>query len=48
MSKLLHVFDMAIYYLFYWRWNKKLRDNNELRKFFINYMTDYDNQMKGG
>jgi hypothetical protein len=40
-TKFIRWFDGLIYRLFYWRWNKKLAENQELFDFFLNYMIEW-------
>jgi len=38
MKKLLWEFDILIYRLFCWRWAGKLRERQDIRKLFLNYL----------
>ena len=42
MKKLLWIFDICIYRLFYWRWNGKLSESHDLRKLFLNYLNSWE------
>ena len=42
MKLLLWKFDMLIYRLFYWRWNKKLMNDDNLRSLFLRYLNSWD------
>jgi len=35
-------FDMIIYRLFYWRWKRRLIENNEIRRLFLNYLQAWE------
>jgi len=42
VDKIIQKFDMAIYRLFYWRWNRKLEKNEDMRQLFIDSLTSYE------
>jgi hypothetical protein len=35
-------FDMMIYRIWYWRWNKILANRPDIREFFISYLKAFD------
>lgn len=37
-------FDMAVYRLFYWRWNARLAKSPELSAFFVEWSRRYSSQ----
>jgi len=47
MSKLIWKFDMLIYRLFYWRWNKRLSARKDLQRLFLDYLNSGLKQTKG-
>jgi len=42
MKKLLWIFDICIYRLFYWRWNDKFSESHDLRKLFLDYLNSWE------
>jgi len=42
MKRLIYKFDMIVYRLFYWRWNKRIEDDKNIRELFIEYLTNYN------
>lgn len=42
MKKLIWWFDLAIYGLFRWRWNKRFVRNTELRKRFLSFLNAWE------
>ena len=34
-------FDMLIYRLFYWRWNRKLIEREDIRRLFLRYLNSW-------
>lgn len=46
MNRLLWKFDMIIYRLFYWRWNKRLINDDQLRSTFMYYLNTWDSISK--
>lgn len=44
MKRLIWKFDMAIYRLFQWRWNKRLAQSPELAAFFAEWSRRYSRE----
>ena len=42
MKWILWKFDMIIYKLFYWRWNRRLIEDDNLRKLFLSYFKSWE------
>jgi hypothetical protein len=42
MKSIIWKFDMLIYRLFYWRWNKRLANRSDIRKLFLNYFNAWE------
>lgn len=42
MKWLIWQFDRLIYFLFYWRWNPKLKNDPVLRKLFLSYLKSWE------
>jgi hypothetical protein len=42
MNKLIWKFDILVYKLFRWRWNDRFKNNSELRKLFLRYLTAWE------
>ena len=42
MKKLIWKFDILIYRLFYWRWNKILSNRSDIRKLFFSYLNSWE------
>jgi len=42
INRLIWKFDMAIYRLFYWRWNKRLMMRGDIRRLFMQGLTEYE------
>lgn len=41
-EKIIWQFDMIIYSLFYWRWEKHLSRRRDIRKLFITYLNNWE------
>jgi hypothetical protein len=44
IKKLIWKFDILVYRLFYWRWRRKFESRSDIRKLFLGYLTDWEEQ----
>jgi len=42
IKKIVWKFDMMIYHLFYWRWNKRLIERHDIRQLFLKYLNSWE------
>lgn len=41
-KKIIWEFDMLIYRLFYWRWNRRLIEDDKLRRLFVMFINSWE------
>jgi len=42
IQSLIWKFDMMIYRLFYWRWKRRLIENDDIRRLFLKYLQAWE------